>query len=184
MKTTILKTFVIAVCVSLLFSACKKTETTQQIDNELITTVGLQFVDASTASATIVRWEDLDGDGGDNPIIGFLTLDANTTYNFSFSEITNASKSPAESILEEIEEKATEHLFYYETGTSDFVFHDFNLDSNNAPLGTTASVTTKVTSSGTLTVTLRHMPVNKSATDLNTIGGSTDIQIGIPYKIQ
>ena len=72
---------------TIIFSACKEDniEPTKPKDSnaqELITTVILNGYNANNplANQFSVKWEDIDGDGGNNPTIDTLTLDSGITY--------------------------------------------------------------------------------------------------------
>ncbi len=82
-------------------------------ENELITSVTLDFKEAGTGAMTSFSYKDADGDGG-NPASRFdtVTLKANTEYTMTI-EFLDESKSPVEDITEEIQEESDEHLLVY-----------------------------------------------------------------------
>ncbi len=157
------------------FTGCKKDELPDVDENELITTFRLKFINNADDSDTqTITWKDLDGDGGADPVIDELSLQANAVYSLSVDAVLDESKSPAEDIKEEIAEENDEHLFVYTPSTGlNAVFNNFDKDENNLAVGLTATVTTGAASSGTLKVTLRHQPDVKDGT---SAPGSTDME--------
>lgn len=167
---------------ALVFTGCKKDELPDVDNNELITTFRLKLVNNADATDTkIATWKDIDGDGGAAPIIDAINLKANAVYSLSVDAILDESKTPAENIKEEVEEEKDEHLFVYAPSTGlNAVFSNFDTDQNNLPVGLTATVTTGVTSTGSLKISLRHQP---DAKDGSFAPGSTDMETIFPVTI-
>jgi hypothetical protein len=150
-------------------------------ESELITTVKLTFSKAGNDDI-VAEWQDLDGAGGNNPVLtpATIELSANTNYTVAV-EILNESESPAEDITEEIEEEDEEHqLFFVKSASLNLTTTYSDTDDNGRPVGLSNVFTTGAASTGTLTVILRHEP-DKSATgvssgDPTNAGGETDIE--------
>ena len=127
-----------------------------------------------------MTFRDLDGDGGDAPVITGGTLKAGETYEGSV-ELLNETETPPEDITEEIEEEDDEHLFCY---TPDGVDVDIvRTDSDGTyEIGLETEWTAgSTTGSGTVTIVLKHQPGVKDG----TCGpGDTDIEVDFPVEIE
>jgi len=156
-------------------------------EEELITTVNLTFT-PSTGSAVPMKFYDSDGeDGPSNPVITGGSLKSNTEYSVSL-ELINESVTPSEDVTEEIEEEDEDHQFFFQTSAALNLTHSYDdQDGNGKPVGLKNKITTGGSSSGTLTLTLRHEP-NKSASgvsagDITNAGGETDIEVAFDVTI-
>ncbi|WP_304064125.1 hypothetical protein [Pedobacter glucosidilyticus] len=165
-------------------SACKKDEPLPDVnEDELITTVTLRFTNAANPSDVVtVTARDLDGDGGNAPVIGSIQLRPNATYNWEVTQILNETESPAEDIKEEIEEEDDEHLLVYTATPANLIAINItDKDRNNLPVGLAGTATTTAAGTGSLRVTLRHQPnglKNGTATP-----GSTDFEFTFPLTV-
>ncbi len=174
-------------CLLLIISACNDDDVDTGEGEELITTLTLTLTPANGGTPAIMTFQDLDGDGGNIPVVMEGTLDANTIYTSAVTFL-NESESPAENITEEIEEEDEEHqVFYAASGINLSASYD-DMDDNGNPIGLATTMQTGAASSGTLTVTLRHEP-NKDASgvsdgDITNAGGETDIEVTFPVTIQ
>ncbi|MCS7075523.1 MAG: type 1 periplasmic binding fold superfamily protein [Bacteroidia bacterium] len=184
-----LVTWVISMVV--LLNSCKKKDDPKPPENEeeLITTVKLKVKNTLFSSdSTEVVWKDLDGNGGNPPSIGTLTLRANSFYSAQLALLDESHAGHTHNINDEINNEKAEHQFFYQaTGNlSNFAYVDF--DANGKPVGLRFSFQTGAAGSATLKITLRHKP-NKSAPgvssgDITNAGGSTDIEVTFPVTIQ
>ncbi len=169
-----------------LMTACSDDKDPQPVnDEEEITTLRMTFTPQSGGNAVTLEWKDLDGAGGNAPIITAGTLQANTSYSASL-ELLNELEN--ESITAEIQEEDDEHQFFFTYGNLFTAFNYADTDGNNLPVGLQTSWTTGAPTSGTLNVILRHQP-NKSASgvaqgDATNAGGETDIEVGFQLTIQ
>lgn len=188
--------FVFAAGMTLLFAACKKEknepETPTENANEEITTLKLTFTNAANAADKVVaNWKDLDGPGGNNPVIDAITLKANTTYNVA-TELFDERKNPVDTVTNEIEEEGDEHrvfhLFFLNAGAS--VADSLSTvatvtpqdkDANNLPIGLNITLATKGAFKGFLRTVVRHQPGNKNGT---YAPGSTDVLTEFPFEIK
>lgn len=182
---------VLAIVAVLILDGCKKKEDPKPTPNEeeLITTIKLKVKNTLFSSdSTEVTWKDLDGDGGNAPTIGTLTIKANSFYSAYLTLLDESHAGQTHNINEEINnEKAAHQFFYQATGNiSNFAYVDF--DADGKPVGLQFSFQTGAAGSGTLKITLRH-ELNKSATgvssgDITNAGGETDIEVTFPITIQ
>lgn len=155
-------------------------------ETEIITDVLLTFTgggEVLTASA-----QDSDGQGiEDIAVLGDIELKANTTYELA---ITLENSVANESITEEVENEAFEHMFFF--SFTDGIFSnpegDGNYDDrddainyedkdiNDLPLGLETSWTTGDAGTGTFRVVLKHQPDLKTTTSGST-DGESDIDL-------
>tara|TARA_B100000497_G_C7665083_1_gene400916 strand:+ start:638 stop:1183 length:546 start_codon:yes stop_codon:yes gene_type:complete len=179
-KTKLLPISLLAIS---LFS-CEPNDPVDPNQEELITTVNLDL--ESNGLTYSLNYQDLDGDGGNAPVITLDTLAANSTYSGSIT-LFNESVTPAEEITPEIFDEASDHQFFFTSnGTSSFTYSDQDNDGN--PIGLSFELTTGNAANETFTITLRHEP-DKSATDVSSgvitnAGGETDIEIALSVIIE
>lgn len=184
-KFKLLFTFLAAFALTL--SSCEKKDPKLQNEEELITTLTYTLTPAAGGAAVEMKFVDLDGPGGNAPIISGGILMANTVYNATV-KIWNESKTPAENITEEVKEEAEDHQFFYSSTLSDVVIGYEDTDKNAMPIGVETTVTTGNAGTGKLSVTLRHEP-NKTAAgvstgDISNAGGETDIEVTFEIDVQ
>ncbi len=172
----------------LLFTACGNDDDGPEPVNEEeeITTVVLTFTPA-TASGTgtpiTFRWQDLDGDGGNAPVITNPALAANTGYALTV-RFLNENENPAEEVTEEIEEEDDEHQVFFVVNPAALMTITYaDSDDDNNPVGLINTALTGAAGTGTLRVVLKHQPDIKSAT--TTINdGETDIDVTFNLRVQ
>lgn len=184
---------------SLLFSVllvalagCKKDEdpgpTPPQVnESELITTVILTFTDPELNESFELRWRDLDGDGGNSPVITTVPLPSGRAFNLSV-RLLDESVSPAVELTGEIQAEAIEHQFFFAVASAELNISYSDQDSNGKPIGLLNLAISGSASTGTVKVTLRHDP-DKSATgvsdgDISNAGGDTDIEVVFPLVLE
>ncbi|MEC7755080.1 MULTISPECIES: hypothetical protein [Roseivirga] len=184
---TTIKSFLMAFLL-LGLMACDNDDPEPVNEEELITTVRVTFTPSGGGSAIVATFQDLDGEGGNAPVITNPTLAANTTYSVSV-EFLNESETPTEDITEEVEEEAEEHqVFFVAASGLNFTYAYNDEDGNGKPLGLMGTATTGDASNGTLTVLLIHEP-NKSASgvsagDPTNAGGEEDVRVNFSVTIQ
>ena len=179
---------------SMLFiTSCEKDEPEDPIipnEEEVITTLNFTLTPES-GTPIILSFRDLDGDGGNEPIISDGTLASGMSYIGSM-ELLNDLEDPAEDITLVVAAEELEHQFFYETSfpteLSDVNIAYNDLDEEFNPIGLSTVLTTGEMGSGTITVTLRHEP-NKDAAgvssgDIANAGGETDIEVTFNVEIQ
>lgn len=170
------------------FTACDSDDPEPVNEEELITTVELTFTNDNDASDVVTAsFIDLDGEGGNDPIIDNISLMANATYTLTV-KFLNEEETPAEDITEEVEEEDEDHQVFYVATGAEFTYAYGDQDSNQNPLGLTGTVTTGAASNGTLQVILIHEP-NKTASgvsagDITNAGGEADIDVTFNLSIQ
>ncbi len=171
-----------------IFQNCNQDDPVPEHQEELITTLIVAFTDMPGGQHQVFSFRDMDGEGGNAPIITNAVLEANSSYDVTI-EVLNESVSPPEAITEEVEEEADAHQFFFSMAESlnlDFSYDD--ADTNGKPLGLKTIFMTGAASTGTLAVILRHEP-DKAATgvsngDITNAGGETDIEVTFDVTIQ
>lgn len=183
-----LNTVFIALFAMLIVSvACEKADPIIPNEEEVITTLRYTLTPTNGGAPTVLQFQDLDGDGGNDPIITAGVLALNTTYTAQL-ELLNEQSSPAEDITAEIEEEAEEHQFFFETTIPDLRIAYSDEDANGNPIGLRTDVLATSVGMGTITITLKHEP-NKTAPnvasgDSSNAGGETDIEITFDIDVQ
>lgn len=175
---------------SMMMTSCKNDEPEDPVipnEEELITTVNLTFTPVGGGDQIVFSFQDLDGDGGDDPVIISLPLDTNTEYDASL-ELLNEVEDPADDITLEIEEEAEDHQFFFVHSLTELDIAYGDADSNGDPVGIVTVISTGDAESGELTIILRHEP-DKSADgvaqgDITNAGGETDIEVTFDIDIQ
>ena len=186
---TNLKTVITTVLVAtLILSSCSKDDDPViPNEEEVITTLEYTLTPNGGGTTVVLSFQDLDGDGGNAPIITGGTLDSNKTYTGALV-LLNEQETPAEDITAEIQEEDEEHQFFFQTNITGLTVAYTDQDANGNPLGLQTTVTTTNAGTGTLTVILRHEP-NKSASgvsdgDITNAGGETDIEVIFNITVQ
>jgi len=187
--TTKLKNTLLILCLGVTLFGCEKKPDDPVIPNEeeVITTLILTLTPSGGGVERVFSFTDLDGDGGNNPVITIDTLAANTTYSGTLV-LLNQQKSPEEDITEEVKEESAEHQFFYEVNASNVTVSYRDKDTNGRPLGVSTEFVTGASESGSLKITLRHEP-NKSAAgvdagQIQNAGGETDIEVSFNLEVK
>lgn len=169
-------------------SSCEKEDPVIPNEEEIITTLTLTLTPDGGGDAVVLSFKDLDGEGGNDPVVTGGTLSPETVYNGTLS-LLNETTTPAEDITEEIREEDEEHQFFFQSSQDLLLTSTYlDFDSNNQPVGLSVSMTTGQASTGQLTVILRHEPA-KSASgvadgDPTNAGGETDIEVAFDITIE
>ena len=189
----IVKTIALVFSTVAIFTSCSDDDnkSTPVNEEELITTVKVTL----TNGTNTITLTSKDLDGPDAPGEREITVDgpllANTTYTGKV-ELLNETDVPAEiisAIIEESAEEKLDHQFFF--GTLSGLLGTFNYtdqDGEGKPIGLSFTFTTGAASTGSLSVTLIHLP-NKSETgvssgDITNAGGTTDAQAIFPITVQ
>ncbi len=180
----------------LAFAACKDDDKDNpqpnNQDNELITTVRYTLTPVGGGGAALTaQYRDVDGDGGAAPVITYnggaarLIFDKSKTYTGEIL-LLDESKSPIDTISNEVLEEANEHLLVYKTNPANLLtITRTDLDTNTPtpfPLGLQTTVAPRATAgTGTLQVILRHQPGVKDGTETP---GDTDVDVTFAAEVQ
>jgi hypothetical protein len=172
---------------SILFLASCEKDPVIPNEEELITTLNFELIPIGGGATVSFTFQDLDGDGGDAPIISGGILSANESY-VGTLVLLNETENPADNISLEVEEEGEEHQFFFQSTLSDVSVAYNDQDVNGNPIGLSSTLTTANVGTGSLTITLRHEP-NKFASGvsngaLSNAGGETDIEVTFPFDVQ
>ena len=187
MKTNNIIPVVLLLAMTFAFTACDKDDPIIPNEEELITTVSYSLTPSDGGDVIVMSFVDLDGDGGNDPVISGGILGANQTYEGSL-QLLNEAETPSENITEEIEEEDEDHQFFFQSSLDGLSVSYADQDSEGNPVGLNSTLTTGESGSGMLTIILRHKPV-KSASgvsdgDITNAQGDTDIQVTFPVDVQ
>ncbi|MER2998659.1 hypothetical protein [Pontibacter populi] len=147
------------------------------VDRETITTVKLSLEPQGKEGTLVTAsYEDLDGPGGNPPVIPQLTLKAGTTYDV---DLTILNKT--ENLNSEIIDEANDHQVYYTSTPANLMTVTVtDKDSQNRPLGLTATIVTGNAGTGELKVVLKHQPGTKGS----PTAGETDVEAKFNVVVQ
>jgi hypothetical protein len=182
------KLFLLLSLFSLTFIACKDDDETFNplpIDQgELITTIQLLMRDTITNTTDTINYRDIDGPGGNAPSIDSMQLSAGRVYEMTVL-LLDESKSPVDTISNEVEEEADQHLFVF-TASPASNFFSVNItdtDVNGNPVGLKSNVNCQNAGTGTFGLVLRHY--NTAADKTNaTSGYDSDIDVTFAVILQ
>ena len=168
--------------------------------SELITTMKIQLRDSTNHSdAGTFTFKDLDGAGGNPAAFGgtnqsdsVITIASNHVYKATIL-LLDESKTPADTISNEVLEEGADHLFFFNgsapTGTPYSVYLSgsgttikyLDLDANSRGIGLQTLWTAPFMQTGksALTIELKHQPGTKDGSYTN---GETGIQV--PFKLK
>ena len=184
MKTNKLLIWMLMAGLSTAFMQCKDSgdAVTPDDENELITTVRLNFKEAGTSTVTTFSYQDADGDGGNAPTkFDTIRLKPNTEYTLDI-EFLDESKTPVDNITEEIKNLSYEHLVVYTPNPASLLTYTYgDKDKNNFPIGLTGTAKTSAAGDGSLKVQLRHQPNSKNGT---ITPGSDDVNLDFKLEVK
>lgn len=174
-------------------TACKKNDVQRpqtpvppESEEEVITTVEVTFTDIQTGAAHVLHWVDLDGTGGNDPVITTAGIPREGEYTMNL-RLLNQSVSPAQDLTAEIGEEDDEHQLFFAVNGVALAVQYADLDGNGHPVGLLNMASTGAAGTGTMVVTLRHQP-DKGAPgvaqgDITHAGGETDIEVTFPIEV-
>jgi hypothetical protein len=169
--------------------SCSKDDPIIPNEEELITTVTYTLTPNDGGQAVVFSFQDLDGDGGNEPIIQNAILSSGTTYSGTL-ELLNEVEDPVEDITDEVREEGADHQFFFQISNGSNLSIDYNdSDVGGFPIGIETIVTTgEPQANGGLTIVLKHEPEKDASGvqsgDIANAGGETDIQVNFEFSIQ
>ena len=175
---------------SLVVVGCKKdevkpTDVHEHNDVELITTLELKFSGKGVVNKDttfVVTFDDPDGYGGNAPIKrDQINLLKNTEYSVELT-LLDKTKTPYDTISNEVLEEADDHLFFYSSNPVNLLNITItDKDSKNRNLGLRSNWKTNTVGSGKVKVKLMHQPGVK---DGKSEVGDTDVEVEFPVVIK
>lgn len=169
--------------IAILFG-CKKEDPPNPV--EFITTLNFTLIPEGGGPPIVLSHKDLDGPGGDPPIVIGATLDSTSSYSASI-ELLDESVSPVKNLTAEIKNEAEDHQFFFEVvaGILSLGIFDMDEDANGNPLGLVSTARTgSPGAGGTFRITLIHKPEKSFFTVLANAGGETDIVANFDIVVQ
>jgi len=179
------------------FSSCSKDDPKQPLANnpqEVLTTIlvqGFNQNDSLNANYQFTyKWEDLDGDGGNLPVIDTLKLDSGIVYKCKII-ILDKTKTPFDTVSNAIEEEKNAHQFFYSpsanlTGKINAQILDFDTNIPSLPVGLSLVLNTKSNQGyllpimGSLNIVLSHYDGVPKTIEKSS---ESDIDINFPVKL-
>lgn len=150
-------------------------------EQELITSVILTFTPTSGVPL-VFSAKDLDGDGGNPPVVEDITLAANTSYTLAVAFLDESDPTDVENITEEVLEEDEEHLVCFTVSGSVPAPSIQDKDDDGNDLGLISTFMTGAAGSGTLRVTLKHEAEKGTPNACST--GETDADQTFNVSIQ
>lgn len=164
-----------------IFSCEKDQDQVMDNEEELITDVVLTFTDDQGSNQSFT-FSDPDGPGGNAPSQDEIRLSSVYSYELSIQFLNASDPMDVEDITEEVMEEAAEHLVCFEwTGNINSVTIT-DTDDNNLPLGLESLITTGQPGTGSLTISLKHLPDKTNTLPCTT--GETDVEVSFQVVIQ
>jgi hypothetical protein len=164
------------------FNSCSDDDPAPVNEEEVITSVNIVLTPQGGGDQITLSSRDLDGDGPNAPIVLVSDpLATGTVYNGTV-QFLNELEDPAEDKTAEILAEDEEHQVFFSVTGSVGSFAYTDSDSNGNPIGLTFTLTSAAnTTSGVLTVVLRHQPDKDGAGvsdgNIANAGGETDIEV-------
>lgn len=173
-------------CLLTILFSCQKDAPDLENEEELITTLNYSLT-AADGSKALLTFKDLDGDGGNPPVITAQPLKVNTAYDGAII-LLNETVSPAENISDEVNNEKEDHQFFISSAIPGLKIVYNDADKNSRPVGLKTKLTTTTAGNGKLRITLRHLPnksaMNVAAGDIANAGGETDIQVEFDVTVR
>ena len=183
-KTTFYTLIVLSIVVLSLHSCKPNKNECDNCETELITTLNVALTDSATGAVSHFTFRDLDGDGANAPVqFDTIKLLANHTYTASLL-VLDESKTPADTISNQILEEANDHQFFFHTHDVivNFSYLDFDWHTPPMPVGlTTKWYVGSTTATGAIHVVLKHQPGIK---DGNEATGDVDLDVEFNALVQ
>jgi hypothetical protein len=180
------KRFIYFLLIICLFS-CTKDDPIIPNEEEIITSVIYTLFPKDGGTPILFSYRDLDGDGGNPPIITEAILLKNQSY-IGKIELFNELVNPPKNISQEVLAEAEEHQFFYVSNLNYLEIKYNDQDKNGLPIGLETIVNTNVSGNSALKIILKHQPnktgINVSSGSIINAGGETDLEITFNINVQ
>ncbi len=152
-----------------------------------ITTLRLSLMQIGNPDTIFLTYQDLDGNGGNAPILTGATLEANSLY-FGEVEILDENANPATDLSAEVNADPTDYQFFFVANGVELSFTYADQDGEGLPIGLFTAINTGESSTGTLSISLKK-GLNKASPgvpdgDLLNAGGKTQVQANFPLEVK
>jgi hypothetical protein len=188
----ILHRSIYALLILLLFLSCKRdrsdvTKPPRGDEQELITTVKVILTNTTNSGdVREVMFRDVDGPGGNVPVVGSLSLPKGEIYTGEII-LLDETKTPVDRISNDVYDERNEHQFFYIVSGADLIinYQSVDVDDNGVPLGLRPVFNVGNTaSSGTFTVILKHQPgVKPTSGNGDITKGDTDVEVTFDVSV-
>jgi hypothetical protein len=180
--------FICLMTIVFFFASCDNDDPEIPNEEELITTLIYTLTPVGGGSIQTMIFQDLDGEGGNAPLVSGAALEVNKSYKASIV-LTNELANPSEDITAEVRAEGDAHQFFFESQSNlDLQVSYDDTDINNNPIGLNSIVQSGQASSGQLKITLRHEPEKNASGvalgDITNAGGETDIEVTFEITIE
>lgn len=188
MMNSIVKKISVLLFISVSIFACKDDDDTSvKPDNninpneeELITTVELIFSDTMNIPLDTFYFRDIDGVGGQDPVIDSIFLMTNTNYQLQVRFLDESDPNNIEDITEEVRAEDDEHLVCFDSDAAALNIQITDSDGTY-PLGLSSVWETASAVQSSVTIALKHQPDIKNG---NCDIGETDVEVSFPLIVQ
>ncbi len=184
-----INTFNILIALSIMFSSCKKDETDKiefkGNEEELITTVVLEFTNDSSGQVSTFEFNDPDGFGGNLPIqLDTIELMKASVSNLTVKFLDKSDPQNIEDITLEIINEAKDHLVCFDVSPTVNGLVIQKTDSDGTfPIGLNSKWILNqnaTATNGNVIITLKHQP---SVKDGSCNLGDTDVEVKFPLTL-
>jgi len=183
--------YIVIFSIFLICFSCKKDPVLPNPEELITTLIYTLTPTGSQGSVVVMTFRDLDGDGGNAPLITYSgpggdSLVTGVTYT-GVIELLNESASPITNITEEIEAEDEDHQFFYTINGMHATIEYSDQDDSGFPVGLNTTMTAAGPGNGNIKIILRHLP-DKGAAGVSdgliqNAGGETDIEVTFPQII-
>ena len=183
---------------AIVISSCSKEDPKKPIitnPQEVLTTILIKGYNQNDSLNTNYqfnyKWEDLDGDGGNLPVIDTINLDSGIIYTCEII-ILDKTKTPFDTVSNAIEEEKNAHQFFF-TPSANLISKikaeilDFDTNIPSLPVGLSFNLNTKSNQSfttpilGSLNIVLSHYDGVPKTIEKSS---ESDIDINFPVKLK
>ncbi len=184
MKSTTfwLSALTLAALLSLSFQ-CDETDRYEPLD-ENFTTLIYSLTPQNGGPQVVLTWRDLDGEGGEPPLILGGKLSAHTTYNGSIA-LLDETQTPARNLtsLLRLNERG-HHLFFFQDGLNGLRLMNTTIDAG----GYRNQLVTAAATSGKITIVVGYLPQRTVQalvpTDVSNAGGYIEIEATFNIRVE
>lgn len=179
------KNLLLATCILTLgILGCQKKDPIIPNEEEVISAIVYTLTPEKGGTMKIISVNYL---GGNTPVYRSDTLEAHTTY-YASVQFLNEFVSPVTDITEEVQDEANDHQIFYQSNLNDLLLLYDDADTNGFPVGLKSKLITGKSSSGELSIILRHLPEKAAegvkSGNITNAGGETDVEINFLIYVQ
>jgi len=129
--------------------------------------ITLTFTPQNGGNVVGFMWEDLDGSGGNDPVLTNPSLVANKVYDVELKAFYVSNGTATDKTSEILNAGQSYQFFYTISSGLNLTLQYADFDSDSKPIGIKSKITSSNASLGNLKITLRYKP-NKFASGVST----------------